>query len=51
MHLQELYSHAAIYGGAVSTSLFERGLCLPSGSALTDEEQSLIVETMLTARR
>jgi pyridoxal phosphate-dependent aminotransferase EpsN len=50
MHLQELYSHAAIYGGAVSTALFERGLCLPSGSALTDEEQSLIVETMLTAR-
>lgn len=50
MHLQQLYSHAAIYGGAVSTVLFERGLCLPSGSALTDEEQRLIVETMLTAR-
>ena len=48
---RSFYSHAAIYGGvAVSTALFERGLCLPSGSALTDEEQSLIVETMLTAR-
>jgi dTDP-4-amino-4,6-dideoxygalactose transaminase len=44
MHLQPFYRDAPVYGGAVSTSLFERGLCLPSGSALTEADQDRIVE-------
>jgi len=38
MHLQPVFAHCRARGGAVSAALFERGLCLPSGSALTDEE-------------
>jgi dTDP-4-amino-4,6-dideoxygalactose transaminase len=51
MHLQQLYADAPVYGGSVAAGLFERGLCLPSGSALTDEEQSMIVERLLSAGR
>jgi dTDP-4-amino-4,6-dideoxygalactose transaminase len=50
MHLQPIYAGCLTYGGDVSAGLFECGLCLPSGSALTDDEQRRIVETMLTAR-
>lgn len=50
MHLQPLYADAVIYGGNVSAGLFDRGLCLPSGSALTNEQQEAIVATMLGAR-
>jgi dTDP-4-amino-4,6-dideoxygalactose transaminase len=34
MHLQPLFAGCDKRGGAVSERLFERGLCLPSGSAL-----------------
>jgi pyridoxal phosphate-dependent aminotransferase EpsN len=51
MHLQPVYRDAPMYGGAVSASLFERGLCLPSGSALTNADQERVVETLLAVRR
>ncbi|CAM2067639.1 DegT/DnrJ/EryC1/StrS family aminotransferase [Sulfidibacter corallicola] len=35
MHLQPVFHGARAIGGAVSQELFERGLCLPSGTALT----------------
>jgi dTDP-4-amino-4,6-dideoxygalactose transaminase len=38
MHLQPLYRGAPLRGGAVAEGLFERGLCLPSGSGLTEGE-------------
>jgi dTDP-4-amino-4,6-dideoxygalactose transaminase len=38
MHLQPLYRGAPLRGGAVAEGLFERGLCLPSGSGLRDED-------------
>lgn len=38
MHLQPVFEDAVVYGGDVSASLFRDGLCLPSGSALTDGE-------------
>jgi len=44
MHLQPFYRDDPVYGGEVSAGLFERGLCLPSGSALTDDDQQRIVE-------
>ncbi len=34
MHLQPLFSGAKVYGGGVSETLFARGLCLPSGTAM-----------------
>jgi dTDP-4-amino-4,6-dideoxygalactose transaminase len=50
MHLQPVYENAPMYGGAVSASLFQQGLCLPSGSALTEGDQRLIVEKLLASR-
>ena len=50
MHLQPVYRSAPSYGGSVSAALFERGLCLPSGSALTDADQQRIVEILLASR-
>jgi dTDP-4-amino-4,6-dideoxygalactose transaminase len=47
MHLQPYFAAAPVYGGEVSSGLFERGLCLPSGSALTDADQQRIVEIVL----
>jgi dTDP-4-amino-4,6-dideoxygalactose transaminase len=38
LHLQTVYSGVPVIGGAVSATIFERGLCLPSGSGLTDED-------------
>jgi pyridoxal phosphate-dependent aminotransferase EpsN len=38
LHLQPLFAGALMYGGAVCADLFARGLCLPSGTAMGDEE-------------
>lgn len=38
MHLQPIYQGAEFYGTGVCEKLFERGLCLPSGSNLTPEQ-------------
>jgi len=35
---------ARIIGGAVSEDLFQRGLCLPSGTAMTEEDLDRIIE-------
>jgi dTDP-4-amino-4,6-dideoxygalactose transaminase len=49
MHLQPFYRDAPVYGGTVAASLFERGLCLPTGSALTDADQQRIAEIVRAA--
>ena len=49
MHLQPVFAGDPIYGGDVSARLFERGLCLPSGSALTDDEQDRVVAGLRAA--
>jgi dTDP-4-amino-4,6-dideoxygalactose transaminase len=38
MHLQPVYADARVIGGKVAEALFHSGVCLPSGSTLTDEE-------------
>ena len=38
MHLQTVYEGARFFGSGVCEKLFEQGLCLPSGSNLTEEE-------------
>jgi dTDP-4-amino-4,6-dideoxygalactose transaminase len=32
-----------VYGGDVSAQIFEHGLCLPSGSSLTEEDRQRVV--------
>jgi len=44
MHLQPIFEQYPYYGGTVSETLFNDGLCLPSGSNLTDAERNRITE-------
>jgi dTDP-4-amino-4,6-dideoxygalactose transaminase len=50
MHLQPIYASHVTFGGDVSGRLFERGLCLPSGTALTDADQDRVVAAVLACR-
>ncbi len=43
MHLQPVFAGAPYYGGNVAAKLFQDGLCLPSGSNLTEEELGRVV--------
>ncbi len=43
MHMQKLFEGCSRYGGAVAERLFNGGICLPSSSSLTQDEQSHIV--------
>lgn len=47
MHLQPVFAADPYYGGTVAQELFERGLCLPSGSNLTDADRERIKEVVL----
>lgn len=49
MHLQPLFAGAPMYGGAVCADLFARGLCLPSGTALGDEELRRVAKALREA--
>ena len=46
MHLQPVFADAPYYGKKVAEELFENGLCLPSGSNLTDVERKRIKEAI-----
>lgn len=46
MHLQPVFKDCKYYGTNVSEKLFEDGLCLPSGSNLTDEDRTRIKEVI-----
>jgi pyridoxal phosphate-dependent aminotransferase EpsN len=43
MHLQPVFAGCESVGGAVAADLFDRGLCLPSGSNLTDADLARVV--------
>jgi pyridoxal phosphate-dependent aminotransferase EpsN len=49
MHLQPLYAGADHYGGEVAADLFRRGICLPSSSCLSLEEQLYVINQVRTA--
>jgi dTDP-4-amino-4,6-dideoxygalactose transaminase len=42
MHMQPVFEKFPYYGTQIAASLFENGLCLPSGSNLTEEEKNRI---------
>ncbi|WP_322971385.1 DegT/DnrJ/EryC1/StrS family aminotransferase [Faecalibacter sp. LW9] len=42
MHMQPVFADSPYYGGNVAEQLFENGLCLPSGSNLSDEDRERI---------
>jgi pyridoxal phosphate-dependent aminotransferase EpsN len=51
MHLQRFYSDCQSYGGAVAQDLHERGICLPSSSSLTPEDQAYVIDRVRDAAR
>ncbi len=55
MHLQPLFSQAEYFPHApsrdISASLFERGICLPSSSNMTDEQQDRIIDLIRAVLR
>lgn len=48
MHLQPVFEGAPYYGEKVAEDLFNRGLCMPSGSNLTDEERNRIKQVLVS---
>jgi dTDP-4-amino-4,6-dideoxygalactose transaminase len=42
MHLQPIFENYPYYGSRISEQLFEKGLCLPSGSNLTEDDKHRI---------
>ena len=49
MHLQPLYAGCGRYGGDVAEDLFRRGICLPSSSSLSAEDQLHVVNAVRRA--
>jgi len=49
MHLQPVFKECPFYGEGISDALFEKGLCLPSGSNLTAEDKFRVIKTILKA--
>ena len=47
MHLQPVYRGAEVWGGNVAESLFERGLCLPSGTAMARADQQRVIREVV----
>lgn len=47
MHMQPVFTDAPFYGDGTSEGLFEKGLCLPSGAGLADEDVTKVVEQIL----
>ena len=51
MHLQPVFATARKVGGAVSEDLFDRGLCLPSGSNLAEKDQDEVIDIVRSVHR
>ncbi len=46
LHMQPVFAECESFGGEVASDLFTRGLCLPSGSNLTDEDLERVIEAV-----
>lgn len=51
MHLQPFYRHCERFGGTVAEDLFARGICLPSSSSLSLEDQEFVIQAVRSAAR
>ena len=50
MHMQPVYADFRAQGGSVAEELFAKGLCLPSGSSLTESDLNRIVGVVHSVR-
>lgn len=46
MHLQPVFEKSPYYGSSISEELFNNGLCLPSGSNISENEQNRILSVL-----
>jgi len=46
LHLQPVFANSESIGGGISQDLFQRGLCLPSGSNLTPEDLNRVIDVI-----
>ena len=51
MHLQPVFAGCRARLGGVSALLFEQGLCLPSGTAMTDADVDRVASIVERSRR
>jgi len=51
MHLQPVFRHCRTRGGSVSANLFDTGLCLPSGSSMSEADQWRVIAAIADAPR
>jgi dTDP-4-amino-4,6-dideoxygalactose transaminase len=46
MHLQPVFRGCRVHGGIVSEDLFQKGLCLPSGTQMTEEDLERVIKVI-----
>ena len=51
MHLQPVFARCPAYANGVTESLFARGLCLPSGSGMSERDLERVVGGALSLAR
>lgn len=51
MHMQPLFAQSECFGGDVSADLYTRGICLPSSSSMTVEDQQRVIDVLRAAVR
>jgi pyridoxal phosphate-dependent aminotransferase EpsN len=49
MHLQPVFKDARYVGGSRAADMFERGICLPSGSNMLDEDLARVIQLLCAA--
>jgi len=47
LHLQPVFAQAEYHGRGVSDRIFDHGLCIPSGSGMTDGERQRVIDSIL----
>ena len=47
MHMQPIFNKYPMFGGIVAESLFDKGLCLPSGSNLSNNDLNKVINNIL----
>ncbi len=50
LHLQPVFAGSPVVGGAVCAGIFERGLCLPSGSSLSGDDLARVIRIVRGTR-
>ncbi len=51
LHLHKAFAHCRCVGGDVAKSLYEQGICLPSGTAMTDSQVERVCNIISSLKR